>query len=165
MGKKFKAKSVLADLFAGFLAFSAVIAGFVTGALGENLRTLVIGVSALFLLAGLIRGASAPSNPWIKGFLVNFGSSAPACIMALTGTAFTSRPHLVVFLLTSLFAAIAGAHMRRSWSSAHQRTSLAVAAAWAIATMLVAQLFVPAMLEKLSTRRVTHTAPPFRSLL
>jgi hypothetical protein len=52
MGKKFKAKSVLADLFAGFLAFSAVIAGFVTGALGENLRTLVIGVSALFLLAG-----------------------------------------------------------------------------------------------------------------
>ena len=161
MSQKRIAKSLLADLVTGFLALGAVLAGFVTGVLGQNLRTLVIVVSALFLFAGLIRSAVAPSNPWIKGFLVNFGSSVPAYVMAFTGTAFTSRPHLVIFLLTSLLAAVVGAYTRKFWNSAHPRTSLSVAGAWAVATMLVAQLLVPAMLEKLSTRRVTHSTPPF----
>jgi len=155
------AKSVSVDLLAGFAALGVVMAGFVTGVLGQNLRTQTILVCVLFLVAGVIRGARVPPNPWIKGLLVGLGSSVPICIMAATGVAFTSRPHLVVFLASSLLAAVAGAHVRRFWVSAHRRAALAVAGALAVAVILTAQLLIPFMLEKLSTRRLEQRAPAF----
>jgi len=161
MNRSALVKSVLADLLTGLAALGVVMAGFVSGALPQNLRTQVFVVSALFLLAGLIRGAAAPSNPWIKGSLVNLGSSVPVCAMAFTGMAFTSRPHLVVFLATSWLAAVTGAYVRRSWRLGHPRESLAVAGAWAVAVISVSQLFVPMMLEKLATEQVRHAAPAF----
>jgi thiol-disulfide isomerase/thioredoxin len=154
-------KSVLRDLVAGFVALGIVMAGFVTGILGQNLATLVVHTSMLFLFAGLIRGAAAFANPWIKGLLVNVGSSAPVCLMAFTNAAFTSRPHLLFFISTSWLAATAGAHLRGYWQLGRARESLTVAGTWAIATMLVAELFVPAMLETLSVRRPKHVAPAF----
>jgi thiol-disulfide isomerase/thioredoxin len=155
------AKSVFVDLLAGFAALGVVMAGFVTGVLGQNLRTQIILVCALFLVAGVIRGALVPSNPWIKGLLVGLGSGVPVCIMAAMRMAFTSKPHLVVFLASSLLAAVAGAHIRRFWILAHRRAALAVAGALAVATILTAQLLIPIMLEKLSTRRVEQRAPAF----
>jgi thiol-disulfide isomerase/thioredoxin len=154
-------KSVLTDLLTGFLALAVVMAGFVTGILGQDLRAQVMVAGALFLLAGLIRGAAAASNPWIQGLLVNLGSSVPVCIMALAGVAFTSGPHLMAFLATSLLATVVGAHVRRFWRLARPGASLAVAGAWAVAVLLAAQWFVPAMLERLSTERVNRAAPPF----
>ena len=144
-------KSVLADVLTGFLALPLIIVGYVAGVLTENLRITVLLAGALFLLGGLIRGAAVPYNPWIKGLLVNVGSSIPVCIMSYTGQAFNSRPHLLVFLSASLLAAIAGVHVRRLWRLSHRRACLAVAGASALAVFLIAQLFVPAMLERLST--------------
>lgn len=155
------AKSVLADLVTGFVCLGVVMTGFVTGLLGQNLRSQVILVGALFLFAGTFRGAADPTNSWIKGLLIGLGSAVPICIMAVTGVAFTSRPHLMFFLATSFLAAIAGAHVRRLWRSAHRRTSLAIAASSAATVILVAYLFVPSILETLSTRRVRYAAPAF----
>lgn len=155
------ARSVFADLLAGFAALAVVMAGFVTGMLGQNLRTQTILVSALFLLAGVVRGAAVPSNPWIKGLLVGLGSGVPVCIMTVTRAAFTSRPHLVVFLASSLLAAVAGAHVRRFWLLAHRRAALTVAGALLAAVILAAQLLIPMVLEKLSTRRVEQRLPAF----
>lgn len=155
------ARSVLADLLAGFLGLAIVIAAFVTGALGENLRSEVILFGAVFLLAGLLRGAAAPRNPLLKGFLVGLGASVPVCAMALTGVAFTSRPAFVAFVATSFMGAVAGATVRRLWRSRRPMAALASATSWSGAVLLAALLVVPMLVEKFATTHVEYAAPSF----
>lgn len=154
-------KHALADLSTGFLVLGLIMGGFVTGVLGQNLSTLVILASALFLFAGLIRAAKDTLNPWISGFMVNLGSSLPVCIMAVTGTAFTSRPHFIAFQSSSLLAAIVGAHVRHFWRTAHPRAGLGAVGAFTVAVVLAAYVLVPTMLERRSTKHVEHVAPAF----
>ena len=154
-------KSIVTDLLTGFVALGIVMAGFVTRALGQNLRVLVVIVGTLFLVAGLLRASAAPPNSWLKGVLITLGAGVPVCVMAFTGIAFTSTPHLIVFLATSWFAAIVGVHVRRLWRSAHRRASLFVVGVSVTVVILVANVLVPTMLERLSTRRVKYLVPSF----
>lgn len=154
-------KSILADLLTGFTALGLIMLGFVTGVLTQNLRTQVVVVSALFLIAGLTRGAAAPQNPWVKGLLVGMGADLPVGSMALMGAAFTSKPHLVAFVAMSLLGATAGAYARRLWHLARHRASLSAGIAWVVASALIAQWFVPVLLETMSSTRLKQMAPPF----
>jgi len=154
-------KSTLADLSTGFAALVLILVGFATGVLPQNLRTQVIVVSTLFLLAGLLRGVAASQNSWITGVWVGLGADVPVCIMAVTGAAFTSTPHLIAFLAMSMLASIAGTHARRLWRLAQPRASVAVGIAWIAVSLSIAQLFVPVMLERMSSARLKQMAPPF----
>jgi thiol-disulfide isomerase/thioredoxin len=93
----------------------------------------------------------------MKGLFIDLGASIPVLLMAWSGAAFTSKPHLVFFLSTSLVAAVAGVYARRlgRWAG------LGVGIGSMVATLLVAGLLVPVVLERLSFRHLNRPAPAF----
>ena len=142
------AKRAVADLLTGFLALVVVLVGFITRVVPEDLRIEAIVAAALFFVAGYVR-----KSP----LLVNLGSTVPLCVMAFTGVAFTSRLHLSVFVVTSLFAAIMGAYAR----SKRRPAGVAIAISWAAIVVAVALLLIPILLESFSTKRVRYPTPRF----
>lgn len=159
---KSRLKSVLLDVLAGFLAFCLLGLGIASiKIIAFDLRVFFSVTAVLSLLAGFIRGKSAPQNPWLKGLLVSSGSSLPCLVLALTGQAFGLNAILGLLLLLSSLLAIAGVQARRfSVAESRKKAALLLSLPWA-ATVLASVTLVPPLMSRLANHYLDKPAPSF----
>jgi thiol-disulfide isomerase/thioredoxin len=154
-------KSVLLDALAGFLALCMLIAVLVLTHVDNDLRMFLISTAILFLLAGLVRAQSAPTNAWLKGLLVNSAASVIVIIMAVTGMAFTSRGYAALFVLVSLPLVVCGVKTLRLWQVGSRTSALTLSLLSSVAVVLATVLLAPLLTARLSTHSVNQPVPSF----
>lgn len=155
------AKSILLDAAIGFLALCLLLVMVNVPHLDNDLRIFLVATAGLYFIAGLLRGRTPPVNPWLKGALVNAGSSAVAVIMSVTGQAFSARGALALFILASLLPAIWGVETRRVWARGSRRWALAQVILLFGAAVLAAVTLMPSMAARMYTHPVDRSVPSF----
>lgn len=155
------AKSILLDAAIGFLALCLLLVMLNVPHLDNDLRIFLVVTAGLYFIAGLLRGRTPPVNPWLKGALVNAGSSVVAVIMSVTRQAFSAPGALALFILASLLPAIWGVETRRVWARGSRRWALAQVILLFGAAVLAAVTLMPSMAARMYTHPVDRSVPSF----
>ena len=155
-----RVKSILFDAAIGFLALCLLIAILASTDL-DDLRIFLVVTAGLYFTAGLLRGRTPPVNPWLKGLLVNAGSSVVAVVMSVTRMAFTAPGAIAFFILASLLPAIWGVETRRVWARGSRRWALAQVILLACALVLAAVTLIPSIAARMFTQPVDRSVPSF----
>ena len=126
---------------------------------GADLRLGVVALAILCLCAGLVRGQGRPGNAWLKGLLVNSGSSL---ILLILGWGFSAQPVIlaILLLIANLFT-ICGVRVRHLWaaqSAARGGMMLFVPLA---ALVVAAVTTIPVLTTRIATRKTSAPAPTF----
>lgn len=154
-------RSTLLSVVADVLTGSAVLVLFVVGDtyfhIAADLRTGVVALALLCLVAGFVRGRGRPENAWLKGLLVNSGNS-----LVLLALLWSQIPHASLALLLSaanLFA-ICGVRVRRLWA-AQSGTRAGLTLFVGLAGLIVTVTAIPAMTTRAATSKTNEPAPTF----
>lgn len=151
--------SVVADILSGLAALVLFVLGVNYSHVGADLRIGVVALAILCLCAGLVRGQGRPGNAWLKGFLVNSGSSL---VLLILGWGFSLQPVIlaILLLIANLFT-ICGVRVRHLWaaqSAARGGMMLFVSLA---ALVVAAVTTIPALTTRIATRKTSAPAPTF----
>jgi peroxiredoxin len=153
-------KSVALDLLAGFVALGFLLA-FVVVYKRNDLQLFSLVTGAVFFLAGLLRGGSAPQNLLLKALLIGLGGTVPVIVMRVTSMAFTEQGYAPLFVAFALSLAMAGAETRHLLAREFLRTaSLLAFLSFAGATLAVG-MAIPALMARWSSEEVNRPAPSF----
>jgi len=151
--------AVVADILSGLAALVLFVLGVNYSHVGADLRIGVVALAILCLCAGLVRGQGRPGNAWLKGFLVNSGSSL---VLLILGWGFSVQPIIlaILLLIANLFT-ICGVRVRHLWaaqSAARGGMMLFVSLA---ALVVAAVTTIPALTTRIATRKTSAPAPTF----
>lgn len=153
-----KVISVVSDILTGLAALVLFVLGDTYFHVGADLRIGVVVLAILYLCAGLVRGQGRPENAWLKGFLVNSGSSLALLILGWGGVQPVS---LAIMLLIANLFTICGVRVRRLWaaqSTARGGMMLLVPLA---ALVVAAVTTIPALTTRIATHKTSAPAAPF----
>lgn len=113
-----KPRSIPRDLLAGFVAIVFVVGTAIRAQfVGSDLRVLFAITGTAFFLAGLVRGLTAPQNPWIKAFVASSpGLLGTAALIMNDGLHRVQIP--IAISLTAILLTFLGIQSRRLWHAA-----------------------------------------------
>ena len=150
-------------ILSGFVALCLVLA-FLVIHKQNDLQLFSLTTSVVFFLAGVLRGASDPQNPFLNVFLIGLGGVLPVYVMRVTGMAFTEQGYLPMFFAVSICLALAGVEASRLFFRGRQKIGLLVTLlSFTAATLLIA-LAIPPLMAKWSSEELNRPAPAFSFL-
>jgi AhpC/TSA family len=150
--------SVVADVLTGLAVLVLFLLGDICFHIAADLRILVVAFALLYFAAGFIRGYGCPGNAWLKGLLVNSGSSLVLLVLL-----WNQIPHgsLALLLLIANLFAICGARARHLWA-AQSGTRAGLTLLVGLAALVVAAVTtIPPLTTRLATRKTSEPAPTF----
>jgi thiol-disulfide isomerase/thioredoxin len=150
--------SVVADILAGLVALVLFVLGDSYFHVGADLRIGVVTLAILYLFAGLVRGQGRPGNAWLKGLLVNSGSSLVLLTLAWGGV----QPVIlaILLLIANLFT-ICGVRVRHLWAAQSAARGGMMLFASLAALVVAAVATIPALTTRIATRKTSAPAPAF----
>jgi thiol-disulfide isomerase/thioredoxin len=152
--------SIRRDLLAGFTAIVFVLASAIfLQFVGSDLRVVFAVTGTAFYFAGLARGLSAPSHPWVKAILVSSpGLLGTAALIMNDGFHRFQIP--VAVTLTAILLTRAGVTTRRLWTpSPSASVCLGSAAAAALALLVI--VVVPTLVIRASLKEIDRPVSAF----
>jgi hypothetical protein len=123
-------------ILSGFIALCLVLA-FVVIHRQNDLQLFSLITAVAFLLAGMLRSASAPQNPLLNVLLIGLGGVLPVYAMRVTGMAFTEQGYVPLFFAFSLCLSVAGVVASRLFLGGWPKTALLLTLFSLMATTLV----------------------------
>jgi thiol-disulfide isomerase/thioredoxin len=150
-------RSVVADVLTGLAPVVLFVVGDTYLHIAADLRTGVVALALLYIVAGFVRGHGSPENAWLKGLLVNSGSS-----LALLVLLWSQVPHasLALLLLIANLLAVCGVRVRRLWATqSGTRTWLTLFAG--LGALAVTVTAIPALTTRAATSKTSELAPAF----
>ncbi len=153
-----KVISIVADILTGLAALVLFVLGDTYFHVAADLRMGVVVIAVLYLCVGLARGQGRPENVWLKGFLVNSGSSLALLILAWGGVQPVS---LAILLLIANLFTICGVRARRLWAAESTgKGSLMLFVPLAV-LVVVAVTTIPALTTRIATHKTSALAATF----
>jgi len=150
--------SVVADILTGLAALVLFVLGDSYFHVGADLRICVVALAVLYLCAGLVRGHGSPGNAWLKGLLVNSGSSLVVLVLG-----WASLPHIVLailLLIANLFT-ICGVRVRHLWAAQSAARGGMMVFVSLAALVVAAVATIPALTTRIATRKTSTPVPVF----
>lgn len=160
MPMKTTIKSGALDILAGFAALGLLFAYMLVYS-RNDLQLFALVTTVLYFFAGLLRGASAPKNPWFKGLLIAFGGAIPSVAMKLLRMAMTEQGYVPVFIVSSVLLAVVGAETRRLISRGRRGAACLLALLCFGAEALLMATAIPSLMARWSSEKVNREAPSF----
>ncbi|MGB8063668.1 MAG: redoxin family protein [Candidatus Sulfotelmatobacter sp.] len=154
-------KSGLLDVLTGFVGLVLFMVLVFGTNIKFDLRWFFIVGGSLCAGLGLLRGKSAPQEPWMKGVLIISGMAVPVLILSFFGIAFGANLVLAIFFAISTLMTLCGVQARRNWARGRRVTGVNFLLS-ALALIVSASMFVlPPLMGMLSGKHVDTPAPEF----
>jgi thiol-disulfide isomerase/thioredoxin len=150
--------SVVADILSGLSALVLFVLGDSFFHVGADLRIGVVALAVLYLCAGLVRGQGRPENAWLKGFLVNSGSSL---VLLILGWGSIQPVILAILLLIANLFTICGVRVRHLWAAQSAARGGMVLLVSLAALVVAALTAIPALTTRIATRKTSASVPAF----
>jgi thiol-disulfide isomerase/thioredoxin len=150
--------SVVVDILSGLAALGLFVFGDSFFHVGADLRMGVVALAILYFCAGLVRGQGRPGNAWLKGLLVNSGSSL---VLLILGWGSIQPVILAVLLLTANLFTICGMRVRHLWAAQSAARGGMVLFVSLVALVGAAMTAIPALTTRIATRKTSASVPAF----
>ncbi|HEY3928732.1 MAG TPA: TlpA disulfide reductase family protein [Candidatus Koribacter sp.] len=148
--------AVALDVLMGLLAFGVFLGLDTYFHVASDLRTAVVSIAVLFVMAGLLRGRDG--SAWRQGLQVSAGG---VLVMFALLWAAIFHTTLAVLLLTAVLFAVCGVRARQYWANhLPVRGSLTIFAPLA-AVVIIALTAMPRLAGGVATRQTATPAPAF----
>lgn len=153
-------KGAALDILTGFVALCCVLAVVIIHK-QNDLQFFSLVTAALFFLAGVLRGASAPQNLPLKALLIGSGGIVPVIAMRVTARDFTEEGYVPAFLAFSLLLTVAGVETRCLLGRGRSALASLLTLVSFAAVILAVGFAIPPLMAKWSSSEVNRTASDF----